>query len=174
MTPSLPTIPEGLNLIPAADGFVIRRVWLTWKVLPLALFAAFWDSFLFFWYSNALSAPHPPLMMVLFPLVHVAVGVGLTYFVLASLLNRTDVTVLPGKVRVHTGPAPWAGNKEVGAQEITALIVRERTGNKGSRTFNVMYVDPARKERKLVSSLAESDQAEFIAQVARQVLRLSA
>jgi len=37
----------------------------------------------------------------------------------------------------------------------------------------VMYADRSRKERKLVASLAESDQAEFVAQTIRNSLGLN-
>ena len=130
----LPTIPEGLDAIPTADGVIVRHVWLTWKIALLALFAIFWDSFLFFWYSQALSKPHPPLMSILFPIGHVAVGVGITYYVLASLVNKTDVIVSPSGVSVVTGPAPWIGNKVVKADEITDVLVRERAGNRNNRS----------------------------------------
>jgi hypothetical protein len=53
------------------------------------------------------------------------------------------------------------------------VVVRERFGNRGSRSYTVMYADRARKERKLVASLPESDQAEFMAQTIRDSLGLN-
>jgi hypothetical protein len=156
-----------------ADGVTVRSVWLTWKIAPLALFAVIWDSFLFFWYSQALSKPNAPLMMILFPIGHVAVGLGITYYLLASLVNKTDVIVSSSGVTVVTGPAPWIGNKVVKADDITQVLVRERAGNRNSRTYAVMYADRNRKEKNLVRSLAESDQAEFIALVIRRTLNLA-
>lgn len=73
-----PTIPEGFDLIKTSDGVIIRRNWLTWAIAPMAFFAVFWDGFIIFWYATALKT-HGPLIMILFPLLHVAVGVGLTY-----------------------------------------------------------------------------------------------
>jgi hypothetical protein len=168
-----PTIPEGLDVIPAADGVIIRKLWLTWKTALLGLFAIFWDSFLFFWYSQALSKPNPSLMILVFPLLHVGVGVGITYYVLASLVNKTDIVVSSAGVSVVIGPAPWVGNKTVKAGEITGVMVRERSSNRNSRSYNVMYADGSRKERRLVTSLSESDQAEFIAQTIRRTMRIA-
>ena len=173
MSTPAPTIPEGLNLLPAANGIIIRQVWLTWKIAPLALFAIVWDGFLFFWYSQALSRPHPMLFTILFPIGHVAVGLGLTYYVIASLVNKTDILISSASVRVATGPAPWIGNKEVSVDEITDVVVRERSGNRGSTSYTVMYADRSRQERKLVSFLSESDQAEFVAQTIRDSLGLN-
>ena len=173
MPPDSPTIPEGLDVIPTGDGVTVRKVWLTWKIAPLALFAIVWDAFLVFWYSQALANPNRPLMSIIFPIGHVAVGIGITYYVLASLVNKTDITVSSSAVTVVTGPAPWIGNKSVRADEVTDVIVRERSGSRNSRTYNVMYADRIHKERKLVTWLAESDQAEFIAQVIRRTLRIT-
>ena len=165
-TPSS-TIPEGLELINEADGITIRKVWLTWLIAPLAIFALVWDGFLFFWYAQALSQPNTPFMILFFPIAHIAVGVGITYYVVASLFNKTDVVISLSGIKVSTYPVPWFGNKEVKREEITDIIVRERIGNRNRRTYAIMYVDFSRKERKLVASIPESDQAEFIAQTIR-------
>jgi hypothetical protein len=173
MSTPTPTIPEGLDLLSAANGLVIRKVWLTWKIAPLALFAIVWDGFLFFWYHQVLSQPHPPLVAVLFPIGHIAVGIGITYYVIASLVNKTDIIISSSSVRVAIGPAPWIGNKEVSVDEITEVVVRERSGNRGGKSYTVMYADHARKERKLAASFPESDQAEFVAQTIRDSLGLN-
>jgi hypothetical protein len=172
MNTALPTIPEGLDLISSASGNVIRKVWLTWKIAPLALFAIIWDSFLFFWYSQVLFKPNPPLMAIFFPIGHLAVGVGLTYYVIAALVNKTDILISTSSVRVATGPAPWIGNKEVRSEEIMDVVVRERSSNRGSMGYTVMYVDRSRKEKNLVAFLSQSDQAEFVAQTIRNTLGL--
>jgi hypothetical protein len=166
-TPSS-TIPEGLELINDADGITIRKVWRTWLVAPLAIFAIFWDGFLLFWYSQAISQPSPAETMILFfPLIHVAMGVCITYYVVASLFNKTDVVISLSGIKVSIYPVPWFGSKEVKREEITDIIVRERYGNRNRRSYAIMYVDFSRKERKLIASIPESDQAEFIAQTIR-------
>jgi hypothetical protein len=165
-TPSS-TIPEGLELINGAEGITIRKVWRTWLVAPLAIFAVFWDGFLLFWYSQAISQPSAELMIFFFPLIHVAAGVCITYYVIASLFNKTDVVISLSGIKVSTYPIPWFGNKEVKREEITDIIVRERIGNRNRRAYAIMYVDFSRKEKKLVASVPESDQAEFIAQTIR-------
>jgi hypothetical protein len=166
------SIPEGLDLVASTDGITIRKSWLSWKVAPLVVFAVIWDGFLVFWYSQVLSKPNPPLMAVFFPLGHVAVGLGLTYYIVASTMNRTEVVISPTVVRVYHGPAPWPGNQALRIEEITDVVIRERSGNRGARTFSVMYVDRARKERKLVTGFSESDQVEYIAAMVRDTLGL--
>jgi hypothetical protein len=106
-------------------------------------------------------------MAMFFPIAHVAAGVGITYYVVASLFNRTDVVISLSGIKVSTYPVPWFGNKEVKREEIADIIVRERIGNRNRRTYAIMYVDFSRKEKKLLASIPESDQAEFIAQTIR-------
>ncbi|MEI6560661.1 MAG: hypothetical protein WCO68_01085 [Verrucomicrobiota bacterium] len=169
-------IPEGLDLIESAGLTVIRRVWLSWKIAFLIPFAIIWNGFIFFWYAQALKA-HAPLMMVLFPILHVAVGVGLIYFIIASLVNKTDIECNAMGVRVRTYPVPWLGNCAVRADEITGLVVRARFANNADSnqnrvTYCVMYIAPSRKEKKLVGGLTASEQADFIARVIRTTLGL--
>jgi hypothetical protein len=170
--PAYPTIPEGLDLIPTADGAIIRRVWLSWRTAPLALFAVVWDSFLVFWYWQALSHPQTGLMPILFPVMHVGVGIGITYYVLASLVNKTDVAVSPAGVAVSTYPLPWIDNRRLSADEITDVVVRTRNWNRNSTTHVVMYADRARREKKLVGGLSLPEQAGFIAEVVRRTLKI--
>lgn len=73
----------------------IQFRWFTPMVFIPLFFCIFWDGFLVVWYAIAFST-NGPLMMKLFPLLHVAVGVGLTWFVLATFVNRTTITVGDG------------------------------------------------------------------------------
>jgi len=174
MLPPEPTIPEGFEVRTEPDGStVVRRRWRSWVLIPLAFFALIWNGFLVGWYSAAFSFHGAPLMMLLFPLLHVAVGVGLTYYVLASLVNVTAVTVSYSGVRVRSGPAPWFGNRTVPADAIHQVLVRERTGSRNSApTYRLMYAGADRKERRLVDSLPQSEQAEYLAHLVRRSLRL--
>ena len=165
------SIPEGLDLIETLNLSIIRRRWFGWKIIPLIFFAIAWDSFLVFWYTTALSKGAPWLMVV-FPIGHLAVGFGITYFVIASLVNKTDIECNSLGVLVKTYPMPWLGNCAVRAEEIKGVVLRQRTGNQNSVSYTVMYIDPSRKERKLVRGLTEYDQAAFIAQLIRKTLGL--
>lgn len=170
------SIPEGLDLIESVNLTTIRRVWLSWKIAFLIPFAIVWNGFIFFWYSQALKT-HAPLIMVLFPILHVAVGVGLIYYIVASLVNKTDIECNPMGVRVRTYPLPWLGNCAVRADEITGLVVRARfasntDSNQNRVSYCVMYIAPSRKEKKLVGGSTMSEQADFIVQVIKSTLGL--
>jgi len=165
-------IPEGLDVLRSGDAVVIRRSWRTWAVLPIFLFLIFWFGFLGFWYYHAFTSRHPPLAMLLFPLLHVAVGVGLAYFAISSLVNQTDVIVSTSRVRCVTGPLPWWGNQDLPAADIQGVNVRERRGNKGSVSYALMYVDAANREHSLLST-PRLEQADFIAASIRDILGLN-
>jgi hypothetical protein len=108
-------------------GSDLRIRWRWWT--PVALFLLFfcvaWDSFLVFWYAMALGKGGPPgdfqWIAIVFPIAHVAVGVGLTYVTLALLLNRTTVRVSGGRLTVRHGPIPWGGNGAWDAHDIEQL-----------------------------------------------------
>src|SRR5262245_10612501 len=78
--------PSTITVEDLGNGVRITRRWFTWAAVILTFFCVFWVGFLIFWYSMALR-PGMPVMMVLFPLIHVTVGVVLTYFTIAFYIN---------------------------------------------------------------------------------------
>lgn len=97
---------------------LIRWRWFTPTYLMLALFCVAWDSFLIFWYSIAFRSHNTPWLMVVFPVVHVAAGVGLTYSTLCGFINRTTLEITPDGLTIRHGPLPWAGNRQLAATQI--------------------------------------------------------
>jgi hypothetical protein len=103
--------------------------------------------------------------MVFVPILHVAVGVGLTYFVLAGLLNTTTITADPQELTVRHRPIPWSGNLKYPAGQIRQLYVkREKAEVNGSKTFGLYALLHDRKQVKLLSGLLEASQGQFIEQ----------
>ena len=141
------------------NGITIRRGGVL-KIVLLALFAGIWDSFLVFLVCQGLATPNPPLMGH-FPIGHIAVGIGITYYVIASAFNKTGCRHFSAGVELFPACSFGLGNE---SQRGKSLPVRELAGNRGRITYSVMHVDAANKERRLLSYLAESDQAHFIAQ----------
>jgi len=174
MASRTPSIPEGLDLITTPQQVIIRRRWFSWMVFPMLLFAIVWDGFLVFWYSTALLGKNTPWIMILFPIGHVAVGVGVTYYVLCSFFNRTDVILTPDQIAVATRPLPWPGNRRVPLREIHETEIRTRYGNTNQARANlvIMFVDGSNKERKLVTGITEWDHAEYMEGQIRRAVRL--
>ena len=89
--------PERFRQERSGTRTTIAWRWFGFQFLFLALFCVVWDAFLVLWYTMA-TGPTMPLMMKLFPLLHVAAGIGLTYYTLAGFLNRTSVEIMPTRM----------------------------------------------------------------------------
>lgn len=156
-------IPERIVVDHSPDGLVLSFNWFAWTYVALALFALFWDGFLVFWYSIALSQDAPWIMFV-FPLLHVSVGVGLTYTALAGFYNKTTITVGMGKLTLHHSPFPWPGNRTVQASDLVQLYSEERVSRSksGTRiTYQLSAISNQNKKIKLLSGLNSPDEARF-------------
>lgn len=157
------------------DGLTVRWRWFRPASIFLAFFSVFWMGFLVVWYGIALSAEETPIVALLFPLLHVAAGVGISYFTLASFLNTTEVTATRSKLTVRHGPIPWRGNVELDGRELTQLFgLEHRHQNKGSvsYTWSLNAVDRRGTKRKLLSGLDEIGQVLWLEQALERQLHL--
>jgi len=60
-----------------------------------------------------------PLLMFLFPLLHVAVGIGTMYSALTKLINKTIIDVYFGQLNIVHKPIPWIkGNTQLNQDDI--------------------------------------------------------
>ena len=145
-------------------GLTFTYRWFSWSYIFLAVFALFWDGFLVFWYSFAFSH-NAPWMMFVFPLLHVSVGVGLTYTALAGFYNKTIITVGLGKLSIHHTPFPWPGNRMVPAADLVQLYSEERLSrsNTGTRvTYQLSAISTQDKKIKLLRGLNSPDEARYL------------
>lgn len=123
-----PEQPSRLQLRVGEQGdLVIEQSWFTPQVYGLLFFCILWDGFLVFWYVIAATkfaqGEDFEWMMVLFPLLHVAVGVGLTYCVFASFFNKTRYMVDLDRLIVSHSPVPWPGGKTIERSEVIGFEV---------------------------------------------------
>jgi len=165
-------IPEKIDVIQEGPTTIIRRKWLSWTVIPLLIFCVVWDSFLIFWYKMAMGDQNAPLMAILFPIGHVSVGIALTYYVIASFLNKTDVVIAPDQITVRSYPIPWGFTKSIPREDIMAVRVKMSSQNNSQMTFGIRYTNRSNREKPLLRSGLNDDQAEFIVHHIRQALRL--
>lgn len=112
----------------------IRYRWFSPIAFALVFFCIAWDGFLVFWYGIGLATGDMPAIFFIFPLLHVAVGVGLTYYTICLFVNRSYIDASQRMLTVRHGPLPWPrGNKEIAVADLHQLYVEEKTGNKGSK-----------------------------------------
>jgi hypothetical protein len=162
----IPPIPTGVRV---TDDGVTRQLEYRWFT-PVAFFLVFfciaWDGFLVFWYTMALgNGPGGGFgwLLVVFPVVHVAVGLGLTYFTLCLFVNRTRITV-DDRLRVQHGPLFWPGGVNVTADGLTRLYCERVVSNtkRGvSVSFKLMATTADGRAVPLLSGLDGLPRAKF-------------
>ena len=103
----------------------ITRTWFGLQTILLTGFALIWDLFLLFWYQKVLEHD-AKIIFIIFPLLHVAVGVGLTYYVIARWFNSTHIYVSMLQLGIRHRPVPWIGYKEIPAGNIAQLYSKEK------------------------------------------------
>lgn len=136
--------------IPRPPRFQVQELGGTWRLtyrwfrfvhVGMAVFCVAWDSFLIFWYGIALSSHNTPWIMVVFPIGHLAVGVGLTYAVLTGFLNRTTLELAGGQLTIRHSPLPWPGNRSIPANQIRQLYVTQNPNHGKSNNSQAVRFD---------------------------------
>ena len=159
-------LPAGVHVEERGRDLLIVRRWFSWTFIFLAFFCVVWNGFLLFWYGIAFTTG-APLIMKLFPILHVAVGVFITYFTIAGFLNRTTFRIERDHLSVRHGPVPWRGNLEVSTVGLEQLFCTEQV-SRGRNGTTIRYsVEAALKDGrhlKLATGLDAREQALYIEQ----------
>ena len=181
--PAVTEPPAGITVLKDGRGLTLRRRWFepTIGLGFLALWCLAWDGFLVVWYSISVSSLFMgllmatesigamviwelgTLMMMAVPVLHVAVGVAMTYWLLALVLNHTTVAIHTAHVEVTHGPLPWRSPDPVPVENIDQLYVVQRIG-KNQRSYSVVARRTDRTSVHLLSGLTRDVQARFLEQ----------
>jgi hypothetical protein len=166
-------LPAGISVEDWGGDLRIVRRWFTPGAFILVFFCITWDSFLIFWYTTAIGVGAPWIFKV-FPVAHVAVGVGLTYLTIACFVNRTIITVQGGQLGIRHGPLPWIGNQTLDTTQISQIYTRQHVRNSQNGTQQSTYrlhaVTTDGRNLKLLSGLMDEEQALYIEQRLEQQL----
>lgn len=177
-------VPEARRAaIPIPDRFQVEEfpegvgIWWRWfdvKHVLMLSFCVSWFALLYIWYRNAL-ARHD-LVALLFPLLHVAVGVGMAYGTFAGFLNSTRIEVRDGRLTLRHGPIPWRGNVSIARADLDQLYCQQRLGKdedgKVFRTYDLMALLRDGRSRKLLTRLLEVNQALYLESCLERCLRI--
>lgn len=166
-------MPAGFDVRQRGDGVVVTRRWFSLKYVVLVLFCLFWDGFLFHWYSRGIGSG-APLIFLLFPLIHVAVGVALTYTTIAGFVNKTDIALTGGRLSVRHYPLWWPGAKTIAATSIAQLYCEEREhrtrrGNT-TLTYSVHAILHGGSRIPIITDMEQPNHAAFIEQELERAL----
>ncbi len=176
-------VPERFTVEDNGQELIVRQRWFQWGLFFLLFFAIAWDSFLVGWYSMFAGGGGPPgvfgIVFFVFPIAHVAVGVGLTYFVLAGFLNSTVVRVADGMLSVRHGPLPWRGNLDLATDGIEQIYCqnklhssRDDNGHTSTSMRYEVHAVVAGQQRKLLGGLQAADHALFVEQTLEKFLNI--
>jgi len=128
-----------------------------------------------FWYSSLLGAPTAVSIIAgLFPILHVSVGIGLTYWTIAGFLNRTTLRLDERNLSVRHGPLPWKGNHTIPREDIKQLyceheVSQGKNGPTHSYYLSAVLVD----ERKLRLGSMPADHAKYIEELFEERLGIT-
>jgi hypothetical protein len=130
------------------------------------LFTVFWCGFLVVWYCLVLAQPSPSLGALLFPLLHVVVGLALIRWSLCNLLNRARVRIGREQVQVLERPLPSFDDVSEATAGVERFEARQQASseNDGSPTPVVVLLTRDGRARRLQIPLASDDHARWLAQ----------
>lgn len=158
-------LPEKLELIQHGTHIELVQRWFGSKIVVITLFAVIWDAILINWYLVAGSNRDP--MAFYFPLLHVAAGIGISYYALAGWFNRTHILISSAAIEARSGPLPWFGNKKIQSTDIKQLYAKENISESRrgtSVTYEVHVITNDGRNLKLLGGLDTSEQALYIEQ----------
>lgn len=166
--------PQNVTVETKFDSLNIQYRWWSPKYFFLLVFCIAWDSFLIFWYSMV--SQGAPWIMILFPIGHVAVGVGLTYYTIAGFINRSSITIDQQWLTVTHGPLPWMGNQRIERIKVEQLYTEEsrsQTSRGGTSLSYILNIVLRNNEKlKLLGGLYSPDVALFIEQTIEEYLHI--
>ncbi len=154
-------LPDGFTMSESGGRLRLVHRWYR-PVLFVALLACiFWSAGFALWYELARSPSEIPLVVLLAAIVHVTVGVSITYATLAGFFNRTIIEADTTHLAIRHTPMPWPGNREVRAGDLQQLFCEEQVDNK-SVTYRLSAVLRDGRKLPLVKTLPEPNQALFL------------
>ena len=167
-------LPRGIAAEDRGRGLLLTRRWFNARVIFLVLFCVVWDGFLFTWFIAASKEGALPIM-ALFPIIHVIVGAGITYFTAASIVNTSFIEVERGTVSIRHGPLPWFGNRTIRSADLEQLYTEQRyhrTKHGGYYTYDLRAVTRGGGRIKLLSGLVDPAQALYLEQEIERCLKI--
>lgn len=171
LDPSVPVAPP--NGFRIDDGG--RRVswrWFTWPAVGGLVFAVLWDGILAAW-LYCVSLTSAPWFVTAGGVLMTAIGVGMTYSVIALLLNRTSLRVDAAEVSVRHGPLPWREERDVRRADIDSVFCEKIVGSDETLwdpalSYTVKLALRGGRTLNLVAGLRAPEQALFIEQLIRK------
>ena len=159
--------PAGVTVREEGGELFLRRRWFTFNVsfVFLAFWCLVWDGFLVVWYTASiaalLSGEVASVLMLLFPILHVVVGIGVTYSLVATVVNYTEIRVSEVHLEVTHGPLPWRGPQPMPSRAIDQFYLVQDV-QKSSRTYSLVARRKDQTSEQLLTNLSDDTQARYM------------
>jgi hypothetical protein len=127
--------------------------WWDEDIVGLLLFCIFWDGFLVFWYTVAFIGLSRGELddgwgwAFFFPIVHVAIGCVLTYYVIAGFLNQTVISLTGGRLVVRHRPVRWWGERCLETSDLVGIALER---SKSEESMDLTILAHQRDGRKII------------------------
>ena len=157
---------QNLEIVREANQLEITYRWRTKMAYALLFFALVWNGFLgIFLLAGA----------GWFISVHAAVGLGMGYYALALLLNKSTITVNRQHVTVEHGPLPtFLANRDLWASEVKQLHLKRggtvRSGNQVTQLYALRLETKDGRDLKVLSGLPDLQLGQTIERAVEEYL----
>jgi hypothetical protein len=168
------SLPGNFSLSEGSQEIVIEKKWFSIAHLGTLLFALLWNGFTFFFYS-LMMAGNVSVIILLFPVLHIMVGLWLLYYSLCGFVNKTIIRANQHELSVRHVPLPWNGDKLIERACIQQLYILEQTKkHRGSiiYSYDVQVVIHNHRNISLIKGLDTPEEALFIEKKIEQFLRI--
>lgn len=171
-------LPSGFEAYNSLSALDIEISWRrTSKSMGfLIFFTLFWNGILSIFVVTALATG--AYEMLLFTSIHLLVGIGLLYFVIATLLNKTYVYVSRREISIEHRPLriPFYPNRNLQATDLDQLYVKKYSSGKTNGRTNWAFSVVARmrtgSDVTLVKGLRMPEQATYLEQQIEKFLTI--
>ncbi|OWY16309.1 hypothetical protein C7N43_32290 [Sphingobacteriales bacterium UPWRP_1] len=169
-------LPEGIDMLKLAGELTLYIKWSSAFNKFLILFSAIWNSVVFLFVLVAILTGQ--LIILLFISIHLAVAIGLTWYLVALWYNTTEIVVNRQMISVRHKPiwVPFYHNRDVASVDIQQLFSKQYvagTVNGQPRyAFEVRLLTTGGKELRLLYGLKNSQQAQYIEQEIEKYLKI--
>ena len=141
--------------------------WFGSDLIFLIIFTIFWNGFILSFLPPNISALREGNILALSPVLmlpHTWIGLFLLYYVLARIINKTQIILDDHELKVKQGPLPWLGNRTVRRNDIAQFYVNMFRSNKGRRSYQLNAVLTNGKQQKILSKRSDSSIPLYVAQ----------
>lgn len=166
-------LPDKMALQKFPSYIHISRKWFGLQIIFMTVFAVFWNIFIFRFYVGMDESTDSFAKML--PLLHVVVGVCISYYGLAGWLNKSHIFVSKESIEINHKPMPWFGHKKINATDLKQLYSKEKISNSRNNTtvtYEVHAILSNGTNTKLLGGLESSEQALYIEQEIEKYLNI--